>query len=188
MSQLSDACAMWQSGRDGGSSRLRGAARALTGIPHYFTADFIAAQESAARDDPRATEYARVLLSAVRDSDARTPAQWREACSLPDGHFAGRGLEPKPQDDQIEAVLDGGAITMPLWGVSLDAAVASGFGTRFLFLLERPFHGVAAWVHSGVEEDQREIITGGRYRVARLERGAGTTTATLHEVGGLEDL
>src|SRR3954453_18819633 len=156
MSRLSDACTMWQSGRDGGSSRVRAAARVLTGIPHYFTADFIAAQESAARDDPRAIAAARVLLGAVGDSDARTAAQWRQACSLPAGHFAGRGLDTKPQDDEIEAVLDSGAITMPLWGVSLDADVASGFGRRFLFVLEGPFHGVAAWVHSGLEEAQRE--------------------------------
>jgi hypothetical protein len=183
MSELGEACEMWQSGRDDGSSRLRAAARILTRVPHYFAADFITAQESAARQDQQAMAYAGVLLRNVRASAALTAAQWRQACWLATGCYAGRGLKCKPQDDQIEAVLDSGVITMPLWGVSLDERVAAGFGTRFLFRLDGPFHGVAAWLHSGVEEGQREIITGGRYRITALERNGTTTTATLQEVG-----
>jgi hypothetical protein len=181
--QVAEACRVWQSGRDGGSSRLRGAARALTGVPHYFRADFITAHERAARDDPAAMANAAVLLRALRESNALTAAEWRGRCALAAGDFAGRGLDSKPQDNQIEAVLRGREIIMPLWGVSLDRSVANGFGTRFLFVLDGPFHGVAAWMHSGDEPDQLEIITGGRYQVDALRRDGETTVANLREVG-----
>lgn len=125
---------------------------------------------------------AAVLLRAVRESNALTAAEWRKRCSLPAGDFAGRGLESKPQDEQIEAVLSSREIIMPLWGVSLDREVAHSFGTRFLFVLDGPFHGIAAWTHSGDEPNQLEIITGGRYRVDVLRRDGETTTATLREV------
>jgi hypothetical protein len=183
MAKLAEACKVWQSGRDGGSSRLRGAARVLTGIPHYFHADFITAHELAARDDPEAMDNADVLLRAVGASEALTAAERRERCSLPTGDFAGRGLASKPQDDQIEAVLESREITMPLWGVSLDRTVADSFGMRFLFVLEGPFHGVAAWTQSGDRPDQLEIITGGHYRVTDLHHEDGSTIATLTEVG-----
>jgi hypothetical protein len=71
MSQVAEACRVWQSGRDGGSSRLRGAARALSGVPHYFRADFITAYGRAARDDPAAMANAAVLLRARLASPAR---------------------------------------------------------------------------------------------------------------------
>lgn len=40
--QLSAACALWQSGRNTGSSPLRAAARILASTPHYFEADSFA--------------------------------------------------------------------------------------------------------------------------------------------------
>jgi hypothetical protein len=61
MSELAQACRVWQSSRDQ-SSRLRGAARVLTGIPHYFSADFIADYERAARDDPRTLHNAEASV------------------------------------------------------------------------------------------------------------------------------
>jgi hypothetical protein len=70
---------------------------------------------------------------------------------------------------------------MPLWGVSLDRAVADSFGARFLFVLDGRFHGVAAWRH-GEQSEQLEIITGGRYRVSDLRHQDGSTVATLIEV------
>ena len=122
---------MWQSGRDG-SSRLRGAARVVSGIPHYFQADFITAHEGAARADPAMLDRARTLLSAVGRSRPQTAAEWR-GTALPEGiDVAGRGLKGKEQDLQILEVLRSGEITMPLWGVSLDRNVAQRYGTRFL--------------------------------------------------------
>ena len=54
---------------------------------------------------------------------------------------------------------------MPLWGVSLEREVAETYGTSILFILEAPFHGVAAWRYSGVKDAEQELITGGRYEV-----------------------
>ena len=59
---LAEACAFWQSGRDNGSSRLRGAARVITGTAHYFEADFIRSQEDKAREDPLALRHATTIL------------------------------------------------------------------------------------------------------------------------------
>ena len=184
--ELAAACAMWQSGRDGGSSRLRGAARVLTGIPHYFSADFITSHEEAALNQPDARRHARTLLHAVTASAARTPAEWKVALHVPRPTFAGRGLAEKPAEDpQIAEALASGQLTMPLWGVSLDEDVARSFGVvdgrgpRWLFVLDGPVHGVAAWTHSGVEELQYELITGGSYAVERVDYNL-THGATVH--------
>ena len=162
---LRDACSAWQSGRDQGSSRLRAAARVLTGHAHYFDADFIAAQEEAARKDQVSLERARVLLHAVAESLPQEVAQWRGGDPAAEDELAGRGLASKPQDDDILKALAAGEIVMPLWGVSLDRKVAESYGRRFLFLISGPFHGVAAWEESGEKPEEQEIITGGRYEV-----------------------
>ena len=75
---------------------------------------------------------------------------------------------------------------MPLWGVSLDRQVAEGYGNRILFLIQGPFHGIAAWRESGIKEPEQEIITAGRYEVLSsvpesLEEGA-TLVVELREV------
>jgi hypothetical protein len=178
---LRDACRAWQSGRDQGSSRLRGAARVLTGHPHYFEADFIKAHEGAAREDPVTLDRARVLLHAIAESPPRTAAEWLEGADQP---FAGRGLTSKSEDGEILKTLSAGQIVMPLWGISLDRKVAEGFGTRFLLQITGPFRGVAAWRASGEKPEEQEIITGGRYEVIKLDPrdGAGPTVAWLREI------
>src|SRR2546423_1868373 len=137
---LKEACTVWQSGRDDGSSRLHGAARVLTGIPHYFDADFIRKHEEAARSDEASLERARLLMTAIAKSDARAHEEWCADLSIANSGFAGRGLDKKPQDDQILAALESSEITMPLWGISLDRDIALSYGTRFVLQLEGPFH------------------------------------------------
>lgn len=185
---LAEACRVWQSGRDGGSSRLRGAARVLTGIDHYFQSAFISDHEREAQADPRTMAHGRTLLEAVAASTSRDADAWCAHTSLPPSGFAGRGLKPKPDDDQIVAALTTGEITMPLWGVSLNRAVAESFGTRFLLEIEGPFQGVAAWIESGVETEQKELITGGRYEVVtqRTDDGGIGTHVTLRQIGQVE--
>lgn len=58
---------------EGGSSPIRAAARDLTGISHYFQADFITRYEEEAHDDPVTTARARVLLEAPAPSSAAAP-------------------------------------------------------------------------------------------------------------------
>ncbi|WP_448638651.1 hypothetical protein [Geodermatophilus sp. URMC 63] len=60
---------MWQGGRDSGSSRLRGAARVLSGVRDYFSAPFIRAQEEAARASVGELQAAVTLLRAVNAAD-----------------------------------------------------------------------------------------------------------------------
>ncbi len=88
--------------------------------------------------------------------------------------YAGRGLESKgPElDDQIVRSLETGEVKMPLWGVSLDPEVAASYGNRFSLRIEGPFHGAAAWTHSGMKAAEREIITGGHYEVRPRWRDA----------------
>lgn len=126
---IAEACAFWQMSRDN-SSLLRAGARAETGIPHYFQADFIDAIDAAARAQPLARKYASTLLRAVNASTACTANGWCAEVGLPATGFAGRGLAPKPKaDEQIQAILTGErAITMPLWGVSLNPAIAQSYG------------------------------------------------------------
>jgi hypothetical protein len=62
VSNLGEACELWQGGRDVGSSLVRGAARALTGIDHYFHAQFIAKHTSKARRSRPALDAGIALL------------------------------------------------------------------------------------------------------------------------------
>ncbi len=182
-SPLALACSRWQSGREGGSSLLRGAARVTTGERHYFRAPFITEYETDAEADPTAIDEAKALLEAIAEAKARPAEQWCEKLDLvvPEP-FTGRGIEAKgPEiDDQITASLARGTITMPLWGISLDRKVAESFGTRFVFEIEGPVRGVPAWRESGVKVDEAELITGGRYEVSTTQDGE-TTRVTLRE-------
>ena len=76
---------------------------------------------------------------------------------------------------------------MPLWGVSLSPEVAAGFGTRFLFELVGDFPAVPAWKHSGIKDDEQELVTGGRYRVLSQEERDGTTHVRLQWFGASGD-
>lgn len=178
---LADACARWQSGREE-SSRLRGAARVLTGIPHYFDAEFITAHETAAREDPTALRDARAILKALASSPVLTASQWSVRTGLPDVDFAGRGLKSAPQDEAIERRLSTGWIDMPLWGLSLNRATTEQYGGRFLLQVVGPFPAVPAWLASGVKAEEQELISGGRYRVVKVTPGETVTHVNLEWV------
>src|SRR4051812_11082569 len=49
---LGHACRLWQGGQNVGSSPVRGAARVLSGVNHYFRADFIDDYNREARKSP----------------------------------------------------------------------------------------------------------------------------------------
>ena len=171
---------MWQGGRDSGSSLIRGAARVLTGVPHYVAASYIADQEEAARRRPDALAAARTLLGAVAAANRLDADGWAGYASLPSGGFAGRGLRSEAEKDaQIEAVLDSEMLQMPLWGLSLDRAVTEQYGGRFLFEVIGPFPAVPAWLASGVIPEEAELISGGVYVVDEVERSDDRTTARL---------
>lgn len=184
---LAEACGVWQSGRDGGSSRLRGAARVLTGVPHYFEADFIRDHEEAARNDPAALRHARVILNRLAVSPARPAGEWAATAKVRESDFAGRGLASNLQDAQIEARLDSGSFDMPLFGLSLDREVTVQYGGRFLLEMVGAFPAVPAWLASAVKAEERELITGGRFRVAGLERSDGFTLAKLQWAEPLQE-
>jgi hypothetical protein len=185
---LAVACEMWQGGRDSGSSRLRGAARALTGIHHYFRAPFITEHEVAARSQRAALEAGIALLRAVNAAPRLDADGWNAQVGLPARGFAGRGVGSKPDEDpQIEQQLRTGRIEMPLWGVSLSREVADGFGTRFLFEVVGPFPAVPAWVASGIKKEEEELVTGGRYRVLSQEQRGETTHVRLQWFGASSD-
>jgi len=177
---LGEACALWQGGRDVGSSLIRGAARVLTGVPHYVQASYITAQEEAARGRPDALAAAGALLTGVAGANRLDADGWARVASLPPTGFAGRGLRSEAEkDDQIEAVLSSGSIRMPLWGLSLDRAVTQQYGGRFLFEVVGPFPAVPAWLASGAVPQEAELITGGRYVIETIDRSASLTTARL---------
>jgi hypothetical protein len=163
---LSEACAFWQSSQEN-SSLLRGAARVLTGMPHYFSASYIANYEQKACGDPASRSRAHVLLEAVRTSLSREPSDWADEPQPPGIGFASRGLKCKPEDEQILEVLRSGEIVMPLWGVTLSREVATGYGTRFTFVIEGAFQGVAAWRESGIKAEELEVIAGAATRSIR---------------------
>ena len=128
------------------------------------------------------------LLRAVNAAPHRDADAWSAAVGLPAGGFAGRGIKSKPDEDpQIEKRLATGQIEMPLWGVSLSPDVAAGFGTRFLFELVGDFPAVPAWKHSGIKDDEQELVTGGRYRVLSQEERDGTTHVRLQWFGASGD-
>jgi hypothetical protein len=184
---LADACGLWQGGRDVGSSLVRGAARALSGIDHYFSAHFIARQERAARANPDALGAAIALLRGVNAAEHRDADRWYEVAGLSGPGFIGRGIEPKPQDDQIVKQLKYGHLTMPLWGVSLSHEVAEGFGTRFLFEIVGSFPAVPAWLASGIKDEEQELITGGKYRVLSMREEGRTSHVRLQWIGASGD-
>jgi hypothetical protein len=148
---LAEACALWQGGRDIGSSPVRAAARVLSGVAHYFRADFITEYDRQARRTPEVLAAGTALLRAVNAAPHRDADAWCAEVGLPGGGFAGRGIASQPAEDpQIEARLRSGQIEMPLWGVSLSPVVAAGFGTRLLFELVGDFPAVPAWTHSDI--------------------------------------
>jgi hypothetical protein len=101
--------------------------------------------------------------------------------------FAGRGVAKKDgqdEDAQIWVELETGEISMPLWGVSLDETTARQYGggnLGFLFEIEGPFRGVAAWEHSGIKRAEYEIITGGNYTVHDIRQHTDAIVVTLQE-------
>lgn len=190
--ELAEACATWQGGRDFGSSLLRAAARVLVDRPHYFRAAFITDLERTARSNPTALGQAATLLRAVNASRPLTADQWSTEVGLPTTGFAGRGLAPKlAEDDQIRTALKEGRITMPLWGVSLDVDVARSYGgdeaPRWIFEIVGEFRAVPAWTHSGVKDDERELICGGQYDVLSMADEGPTTRVRLEYVGRVGD-
>ena len=186
---LVEACMRWQGGRDGGSSLLRGAARVITNHPHYFNADYITRYEDQARADTEVLAEGRALLAAVATAAQRTADEWNEALGLPPRDFAGRGLQRRlDEDQQIVASLNSGAITMPLWGVSLDPEVAESFGAgdlRFIFEIVGSFPAIPAWTYSDIEREQQELICGGTYRVESIDDDPGHSRVRLTYSGPL---
>lgn len=161
---LQDACAAWQGGMAGGSSPIRAAARNLTGVSHYFRADFIDKYEENARNNEPTIQRARTLLAALATSPLRSSAEW--ASELNTGSsWVGRGIKKGPQDQQILDSLSTSELTMPLWGASFDAAVARHYGDRFTFILHGPFPAIPVWIHSGIVAEEQELICGGRYEI-----------------------
>ncbi|MGY1640851.1 hypothetical protein ACI782_06910 [Geodermatophilus sp. SYSU D00703] len=185
---LAAACTLWQGGQNVGSSPIRGAARVLTGVRHYFRAGFITGYEQQARASRELLEAGVHLLRAVNAAPHMDADGWNAQVGLPLLGFAGRGITSKPDEDpQIERQLRTGRIEMPLWGVSLSREVADSFGTRFLFELVGPFPAVPAWVASGVKAFEQELVTGGRYRVLSQEQRGGTTHVRLRWIGASGD-
>jgi hypothetical protein len=177
---LGEACTLWQGGRDVGSSLIRGAARVLTGVPHYVEASYITAQEDAARDRPDALAAASALLAGVAVADMHDADGLARVASLAPTGFAGRGLKSEAEkDEQIEAVLDSGSIRMPLRGLSLDRAITEQYGGRFLFEVIGPFPAVPAWLESGAVPEESELITGGIYTVRATGKQGPRTTVQL---------
>ncbi len=148
----------------GGSSPIRAAARNLTGIRHYFRADFIDRYEDEARSDEVTTQRAWTLLAALAASPLRTPAEWASELNIGSG-WVGRGIKRGTQDQQILQSLSTGEITMPLWGASFDPDIARHYGDRFTFIMHGPFPAIPAWLHSGIVAEELELICGGRYEI-----------------------
>lgn len=155
---------------------MRGAARVVTEIPHYFAADFISDYEDKARQSSDALRHGQTLLNALKTAPHLDAAGWVERSGWAQPAFAGRGLKANPgNDEQIEDRLREGFITMPLWGVSLDRAIAESYGERFLLEIIGPFPAIASWTHSGIKAEEQELITGGQYTVEDV-----TGSDTLH--------
>ncbi|MGY1680636.1 hypothetical protein [Geodermatophilus sp. SYSU D01176] len=181
---LAEACALWQGGQNGGSSPIRGAARVLTGIHHYFRAEFITGYETAARSQRETLDAGIALLRAVNAAPHLDADGWNVQVGLPLRTFAGRGITSKSDEDpQIERELRTGRLEMPLWGVSLSREVADSFGTRFLFELVGAFPAVPAWIASDLKAEEQELVTGGRYKVVSQEQRGETTHVRLRWIG-----
>lgn len=178
---IEEACTAWQGGRDIGSSPIRGGARVLTGVRHYFDADFIRKFDTDAAENELTLAYALTLLEAVNRAPALDAAGWARNTGVT-ATWCGRGIASGQQDDQIVASLSSGSITMPLWGLSLDRKVAESYGTRFLFQLTGPFPAVPVWVHSGIKAHERELVAGGRYEVLSVIDEGATSMVDLRWV------
>lgn len=158
-----------------GSSLLRGAARVLTGVPHYFSE-----YEENARANPDALSYGQSLLDALAASLPLDADAWSTCAGLAPRGFAGRGLKAKPTEaPQILATLKSGEITMPLWGLSLDRSVAQSYGSHFLFEVVGPFPAIASWTYSGIKPEEQELIAGGRYDVIDMTGDEDATHVQL---------
>lgn len=83
---------------DGRVSRLRGAARALTGVRHYFWAPFISELEVAARAQREALGAGIALLRAVNAAQRLDADGWNgsgcQHAGSPDGHWGQAGRRP----------------------------------------------------------------------------------------------
>lgn len=179
---LAAACELWQSGRDTGSSPLRAAARVITGVPHYFDADFIRQFDATASADSRLRHHAAVLLDRLARATNHTAAGWSHRLGFASS-WAGRATPGSPHADQIRAALATGTLTMPLWGVSLSPDVAATFGDRFTFEITGAFPAIVASDHSGIKQDELELITGGLYEVETVsENPTGGVNAMLRFV------
>jgi hypothetical protein len=154
----------------------------LTQVPHYFAADYVREYERQAAEDRSAIEQARLLMRVIAGGKAKRDNEWQMSLGIPGPPFAGRGIKPKSEDPQILRDIARGILSMPLWGFSLNEAVARSYGTRFLFRLEGPFHGLAAWKVTAEQSDDAEIIASGIYSVVTENHG-DTTLVTLRETG-----
>lgn len=163
---IREACMLWQSGRDEGSSPLRAAARIVTETRHYFEAPFIDEFERQARESDKLQTLAKVLLADLANAPRRTARQWGESLGI-DAFWAGRGTSGGTHAPQIRASIKTGQIAMPLWGVSLSETVAAGYGEQFTFEILGAFPAIIASQHSALKTEELELITGGRYAVER---------------------
>jgi len=156
----------------------------LTGIPHYFDADFIRGVDGAARANGDTLDAAQLLLSTLASAPMETIEQIAARSGFAGRAVAARGIAAKDAavDSQIaEALQLGRTVAMPLWGFSLDDAVATSYGTKFRFELIGEFVGLAAWVHSGAKAEEAEIIGGGCYRVEEVGTRGDTTVFSLRQ-------
>jgi len=179
---LADACTAWQGGQNIGSSPLRAGGRVLTGVPHYFSADYIDEYDRAAEGNEEVLQRSRTLLEAVWASPLRTVEEWRSHLGIDGAGAAARGINSKPvEDHQIEQLIERprATIIMPLWGFSLSESVAAGFGSRFMFRLHGAFPGVPVWAHSGIKPDELEVVGSGVYRVLDCPMEGATRVVNL---------
>ena len=184
---LAEACAAWQQHRDA-SSRIRAAARVITGVPHYFQADFITELEGQARADHATLLHASTLMTTLAKATPRTVEEWRAETGTTGAGLAARGIAAKPAESGIDAEIEravtrpGATLNMPLWGFSLSEDVARGFGDRFLFRLQGKFSALPAWLYSGTKDGEQEMIGGGGYRVLGARQEGETLVVDLRQL------
>ena len=184
---LAEACTAWQEHRDA-SSLIRAAARVISGVPHYFQADFITHLEQQARGDHGALVHASTLMTTLAKAAPRTVEEWRTQTGVDGSGCAARGIAAKPAASGIDAEIEravtrpGATLNMPLWGFSLSEDVARTFGDRFLFRLQGRFSALPAWVHSGRKDGELEMIGGGGYRVLGTRTEGDTLIVDLKQL------
>ncbi len=177
---VASACQQWQSGRGGGSPRLRAAARALTGVSHYVTADCVARQEQEARRDLASMVAATALLHGVSSAPARDAAGWNAELGLPPRSFAGRVIAASADsDEEFMGHVCSGHLDIPLWSVTLDPEVANRCRGHFRAEIEGPFPGIVPSSLTGLKAQDQAIITGGRYDVVGRHRDGRVTVVRL---------